>query len=216
MQVKSAKNIILSKSESNPVYYIIKQIRLLTLLGSTNPDFSAPALPELVSISENDLRNVGRILTSDSLRRVAWYFLDYGAATSLILQFRVDVPEATSFRHIKTLQKMGMVVPAVRSRHHVACKGGPRPTVWMVPDAEFDQISEMQKLHRRLLSPKYVAGEKLGQLILEEYMEPRHLDTITGTEVKQIIREKGIRHDVLDIANFAMNYLKDRGMTVWQ
>ena len=211
-----AKNQLLSKSESNSVYYLIKEIKLITLIERINYDSSSPVSKELVPISESNLRDVGRILTSDSLRRVTWYFLDYGAATSMILQFRVDVPEATSFRHLKTLQKMGVVLPAVRSRHSIDVKGGPRPTIWMVPDAELDQIRETQKLHKRLLSPKYVAGEKLGQLILEEFLEPRKLEEITGREVWAVAREHKIRGELSDIVFFAMNYLTEQGIKVWR
>lgn len=207
---------LLSQDESNPVYYIIRNIRLLTLLDSTNPNFYTPAPTQLLSFNENNLRDVGRILTSDSLRKVAWHFLDYGAATSLILQLRADVPEATSHRHIKTLQKMGVIVPAIRSRHPIDCKGGPRPVVWMIPNTEFDQISEAQKLHKRLQSPKYIAGEKLGQLILEEFLTPRKLLEITGTEVWAVAREHKIRGDLSDIVDFAMNYLTVKGIKVWR
>ena len=210
------KNQLLSKSESNSIYYLIKEIKLITLIERINHDSSSPVSKELVPISESDLRDVGRILTSDSLRRVTWYFLDYGAATSMILQFRVDVPEATSFRHLKTLQKMGVIVPAVRSRHSIDVKGGPRPTIWMVPDVELDQIREAQKLHKRLLSPKYVAGEKLGQLILEEFLEPRKLEEITGREVWAVAREHKIRGELSDIVFFAMNYLTEQGIKVWR
>jgi len=171
---------------------------------------------ELVPISESNLRDVGRILTSPSLRRMVWYFLDYGAATSLILQVRADLREATAFRHIKTLQKMGVVAPAVKFRNTVDCKGGPKPTVWMIPDAEFDQINEAQSLNRRLLSPKYVAGEKLGQLILEEFLAPRKLEKITGREVWAVAREHKIGGDLSDVVDFAMNYLSEQGIKVWR
>ncbi len=216
MMVKSTQNKLLSNFENNSIYYIIKQIRLLTLLESINYDPSHLVPPELFSVSESNLKDVGRILVSDSLRRVTWYFLDYGAATSLILQFRVDVPEATSHRHLKTLQKMGVVAPAVRSRHSITVKGGPRPTIWMVPDAEFDQINETQKLHKRLLSPKYVAGERLGQRILEEFLQPREQVEITSREVFAVAREHKIGGELTDIAFFAMNYLRDQGIKVWR
>ena len=211
-----AENKLLSNIESNPVYYIIQQIKLLTLLGRTNYDSGSLASPKLVPISESNLRDVGRILTSDSLRRVAWHFLEYGAATALILQFRADIPEATSFRHIKTLQKMGVILPAVKTRHSLASKGGPRPTLWMIPDAELDQMNETQKLHKKLQSPKYVAGEKLGQLILEEYIEPKSLEKITQREVWVIARKYRIKGELSDIVDFAMSYLSEQGIKVWR
>ena len=216
MSIKSTQNKLLSKSESNSIYYIIRNIRLLSTFERTNYDFDPLVSPELFSVSESNLRDVGRILVSDSLRKTAWYFLDYGAATSLIIQFRVNVPEASAFRHIKSLQKMNVVVPAVRSRHSITVKGGPRPTVWMVPDARLDQLSETQKLHRRLLSPKYVAGERLGQLILEEFLEPREQMEITGKEVWDVAREHKIRGELIDIVTFAMNYLTEQGIKVWR
>ena len=134
---------------------------------------------ELVSISESNLKDVGRILVSDGLRRVAWYFLDYSAATSCILQFKLDIPEGTIFRHIKVLKKMGVIMPAMRSKHTINAKGGPRPTIWMIPGSRLDSINEAHKLHIKLQSPKYVAGDRLGQLILEEYLEPKNIKQIT-------------------------------------
>jgi len=207
---------ILSKIESNSIYYIIKKIRLLTLTESTIHDSSSPVSPELFSVSENDLRDVGRILTSDKLRRVVWYFLDYGAATSMILQFRVDVPEASAFRHIKTLRKMGVVVPAIKARKAMGKRVGPRPEVWMVPDAPLSDINEAQKLHRKLSSPKYVVGERMGQLILEEYIEPRNVMEITRRELVAFVREKGVKYSIPDLSDFAAEYLHERGITVWR
>lgn len=211
-----AEDQLLSKFESNPIYYMLRKIKLLTLINRTNYDFGPLASRELVPISDSDLKDVGRILASDSLRRVAWYFLDYGSATSLILQFKVDIPEATAFRHIKTLNKMGVILPAVKTRHSVVCKGGPRPTIWMVPDTNLDQINQTQKLNQRLLSPKYIAGERLGQLVLEEYIEPRAGTEITSKEVWVVARKHRIRGELSDIVTFAMNYLSEQGIKVWR
>jgi len=207
---------LVSNFENNPIYYIIRKIKLITSIETTNYPPGPLAAPQLFSFSESNLRDAGRILASDSLRRVAWHFLEYGAATSLILQFRIDVPKATSFRHIKTLQKMGVVVPAVKTRHSVVSKGGPRPTLWMVPDTSLEQINQAQKLHLKLLSPKYVAGERLGQLVLEEYIEPRSLKELTGKEVWDVARQHRIRGELSDIVTFAMNYIEEQGIRVWR
>ena len=103
-----------------------------------------------------------------------------------------------------------------RSRLPKDKKGGPRSEVWIVPDATIEHINDAQKLHRRIISPKYVAGERLGQLILEEYMQPRNLNTITGREVMKLVREKGVKHSVADISDLAMDFLHERGMVVWR
>lgn len=214
--IQSQKSI-LSNIESNPVYYIIKKIRLITLIESINPDSSPLVSPELVPISESNLKDVGRILTSDSLRRVAWYFLDYGAATSYILQFRGNVPEASAFRHIKTLRKMGVVVSAIRSRHPVDARGGPRPTIWMVPDAESDQIREAQKLHKRLLSPKYLYAERMAQLILDEYILVKDVTEISRKEYIELLMDRKVKRSMIpDLVMISIPYLKEKGITVWQ
>ena len=150
-----------------------------------------------------------------NLRRTAWHFLNYGASTALILQNRLGVSEASIYRYMKDLRAFKFIVPAVSTRGDRG-KRGPRVRIWIVPDAELDQIREAQKLHKRLLSPKYVAGEKLGQLILEEFLEPRKLEEITGREVWAVAREHEIRGDLSDIVDFAMNYLSDQGIKVWR
>ena len=207
---------LFSNFESNPIYYIIRKIKLITSIDSINYDLGPLPPPKLFSFSDSNLRDVGKILASDSLRRVAWYFLDYGAATSMILLFRVDIAEATAYRHMKKLQKLGVIVPAVKTRHSIVVKGGPRPTVWMVPDANLEQINQAQKLHLSLLSPKYVAGERLGQLVLEEYIEPRSLKELTGKEVWAVARKHRIKGELSDIVTFAMNYIEEQGITVWR
>lgn len=212
----TTENQLLSNIESNPIYYILRKIKLIISFNSINYDSGPLGTSELFSISESNLRDVGRILASDSLRRVAWYFLDYGAATSMILQFRVDIPVATAFRHMKKLEKLGVIIPAVKTRHSVVSKGGPRPTLWMVPDTNLDQINQAQKLHLRLLSPKYVAGERLGQLVLEEYIEPRSLKELTGKEVWAVARQHRIRGELSDIVTFAMDYIEEQGIRVWR
>jgi len=119
------------------------------------------------------------------------------------------------YRYLTDLRAFKFIVPAVKTRGGRG-KRGPRVRIWMVPDADFDQIKEAQKLHKRLLSPKYVAGEKLGQLILEEYIEPRNQEEITGREIWAVARENKITGELTDIVFFAMNYLTEQGIKVWR
>jgi len=206
---------LFSSSESNSVYYILKAIQLLSSYHENNSLLEHLSSRELFSCSENDLEQVGKILSTRNLRRTAWHFLNYGASTSLIIQNRLEITEPTTYRYITNLRTFKFIVPAVSTRGGRG-KRGPRVRVWMVPDAEFDQINEAQKLHKRLLSPKYVAGEKLGQFILEEFIEPRNVTEITGKEVWAVAREHKIRGELSDVVFFAMNYLSDQGIKVWR
>ncbi|GAG80194.1 unnamed protein product, partial [marine sediment metagenome] len=71
-------------------------------------------------------------------------------------------------------------------------------------------------LHVRLQSPKYVAGDKLGQLLLEEYLEPRGLKVITKKEALVEARKHKTRGDLSDIVDFAMAYLREHGIEAWK
>ena len=170
-----------------------------------------------MTLSDNNWEQVGRILSNRNLRRMAWYFLDHGAATARTLEKRLDLSERSTYRYLEILKAFNFIVHALNTAKPRGKKGGPRSDLWMVPDATIDQINEAQELHRRLMSPKYVVGERLGQLILEEYLKPSRIDTITRKEVHEIARDQGIRGDRSDIVVFAMNYLQfEKGIKVWR
>lgn len=213
--IRSDKTI-LSRSENNSVYNIVYAIKLFLSSDNNNLFLEALGSRELLSHSEKDLDQVGKILSIRGLRRTAWYFLDYGAATAAILQNRLGITEPTTYRYMKDLKAFNFISLAVKTRKPRGHKGGPRPEVWMVPDAQLSDINDAQKLHRSLLSPKYLAGEMLGQLILEEFIEPRNVTEITSREVWDVAREHKIRGELVDIVFFAMNYLSDKGIKVWR
>ncbi len=211
-----SKKTILSRSKNNSVYNIVYAIKLFLSSDNNNSFLDALSSRELLSHSERDLDQVGKILSIRGLRRTAWYFLDYGAATAAILQNRLGITEPTTYRYMKDLKTFNFISLAVKTRKPRGHKGGPRPEVWMVPDATLADINDAQKLHRSLLSPKYVAGERLGQLILEEFLQPREQVEITSREVFAVAREHKITGELVDIAFFAMNYLRDQGIKVWR
>ncbi len=204
------------QNENNSVYNILKAIKLFLSYRKNNSSFDDLGLGELFSHSENDLEQVGKVLSVGGLRRMAWYFLDYGAATVWTLQNRLGSSEPSTYRYVKDLRTFNFIIPATKIRRKRGAKGGPRTKIWMVPDANLEQINQAQKLHLRLLSPKYIAGERLGQLVLEEYIEPRSLKELTGKEVWAVARQHRIRGELSDIVDFAMDYLRDQGIMVWR
>ncbi|GAI77054.1 unnamed protein product, partial [marine sediment metagenome] len=153
--VETSQINIVTQRDTNSVYYILKAIKLIVSIRATNSTLDTLGLPELVAYSDTNLEQVGNILSTRNLRRTAWHFLNYGASTALILQNRLKISYATSYRYIKDLRAFNVITPAMKLRSSKDKKGGPRPKVWMVPDATIDQINEAQRLHYRLLSPKY-------------------------------------------------------------
>ena len=168
---------------------------------------------ELFSYSENDLDQVGKILSNRGLRRVAWYFLDYGAATATILQNRLGMSQPTTYRFMTNLKAFNFISLAVRVRKARGKKGGPRPEVWMVPDATTDDINDAQRLHRNLMSPKYLYAESMAQLMLDEYILVKEITEISRVKYIEFLRDKKVKPAVIpDIVMISIPYFKEQGI----
>lgn len=215
-RTETNKKKLVIKVGTNSVYYILTKIKLLTQLGINNSSEVNLSPEELLPYSDTNWEQVGKILSIKNLRRTAWYFMNHGAATAWTLQNRLDIPQRTTYRYLEDLRTFNFIVHGLNTSKPRGKKGGPRSEVWMTSDATIDQINEAQELHRRLMSPKYVAGERLGQLIMEEYLEPRRIDTITRKEALEFARDHGIRGNLSDIVIFAMNYLHEKGIKAWK
>lgn len=202
--------------ENNSVYYILKAIKLIVSIRATNSLSDLVDLPELVAYSDTNLEQVGNILSTRNLRRTAWHFLDYGASTALILQKRLDISHEASYRYIRDLRVFNFIAPAMKLRSSKDKKGGPRPKVWMVPDATIDMINEAQRLHYRLSSRKYKIAEKVAQSLLDDYITPKQKTEITYREIIIHVNTLKIPFKTPDIAGLVAQYLNEKGIKVWR
>jgi len=158
-----------------------------------------------------------KTLETEDLRSVLFYFMDYGAATSLILQQRLELNESKVYRYIGKLKNLDVIELAVRMPREGRSKGGPRAIVFKVPDADIVQVNDAITLHRKLLSPKYRVAEELAQIILDEYIEPRGLKEITKREILVFVKERKVLFVAGDIAELMARYLQhQRGIKVWR
>ena len=212
------QNKLPRKNKINSQYHIIKFVRLVARFLTINPSILHEGLEELISKVEFnvDWTQVGPLLGKDDLRRAVFYFLDYGAATSLILQNRLKLDDSKVHRHLKKLRTLGIIEPAIRIPKGRGSKGGPRATVYKVPDSTIDQVHAAVNLHRRLLSPKYRVAEEMAQLLMDEYLEPREMREISYREILTFIKRKHVTFVVPDIAHLAAQYLHERGVKVWR
>lgn len=209
----------MSKFGTNSLYYILRFIRLVLRYSRTNPNLLHEELDKLLLKNANDLDmdKLGKILETEDLRRVVLYFMDYGAATSLSLHQRLKLNESKIYRYIRKLIDLDVIKPAVKMPRERRSKGGPRATVFKVPDADIDQVNAAINLHRKLLSPKYIVAEELAQLLLEEYIEPKGLKEITKREILVFVKKQKVLFVAGDIAELMARYLQhQRGIKVWR
>jgi len=208
----------LSKSRINSLYYLIRFIRLVVRFRGINPKLLHIELDKLLqkNATNLDVNKLGEILGKEDLRNVLYYFLDYGAATSLILQQKLHLDDSKVYRHIGKLKNLDIIEPAVRIPTIIHSKGGPRATVYKIPDTTIDQINAATNLHRKLLSPKYRIAEELAQILLDEYIEPQGLKEITRRQILVFLKEQKVRErgDVAELV--AQNLQNERGIKVWR
>lgn len=207
------------KLGTNSLYYLIRFIRLVVRLRGINHQLIHEELDKLIlkNATNLDIVQLGGILKLEDLRNTLYYFLDYGAATSLILQQKLKIDDSKVYRYITKLKNLDIIEPAVRMPSEMRSKGGPRATVYKVPDADIVQVNDAITLHRKLLSPKYRVAEELAQILLDEYIEPRGLKEITKREILIFVKDRRVLFVAGDIAELMARYLQhQRGIKVWR
>ncbi len=207
-----------SLPEPNSLYYILKETKLssyklnLTQRDSIgHPIESGPVYEPNSSI----LTDLGHILSDRNLRRSAFYALDAGALTGRILKEVLGLNHTASIRAIQELTALGILSPSLPIHRPRGAKGGPRVTVYQTPEATSDQVAQTCELQRRLEAPKYRVALRYTQVILEEYLEPRHLDEITYRDLLDELRVRKVP-EYIDVADMTAQLLVARGVKVWR
>jgi len=153
-------------------------------------------------------------MATRDLRRMAWYFLDYGAATATILQNRLQISQPTTYRYMKDLKTFNFISLAIRARKARGKRGGPRPEVWKVPNATTDHINEAQRLHRNLMSPKYLYAEEMAQLMLDEYILVKEITEVSRVEYIEFLRGRKVKpSSIPDIVLISIPIFREQGVT---
>lgn len=141
------------------------------------------------------------------------YFLVYGAATAWTLRFRLSAKKRTVYEALEQLRATGLIID-----YHQVPNFGKKAvpsTVWGIQTASNDQVREAQMLHTRLCSPKYRTAEKVGQTILEEWMN-KGLKEIHYNEIMKEVKELKIPFKGPDIADLTAQFLHENGIKVWR
>ncbi len=204
---KSAHKI--SRGENNFRKYVEVYRGLLLLNEENNLATTLKNIQELLSFSE-------KIFSSSAIAEAFLYFCLHGASTAWVLQNELNMPEATTYRALKRLRCLGIVVPALKVSKVRNSKGGPRPTVWALEGASTEEVARALRLHYRMLSPKFRVAEGVAQSIMDEYIAKRNVSEISYKEIVIQVKEMKIPFRTPDIANLAADYLHDKGIKVWR
>lgn len=219
MKIAEPRTKLNSKSGDNSLYYILKFFKLSSVCEDPNSRILRSSLEELYSRCEfnsSTWRLVGRVLSNDNLRSIAFYFLDYGAASINILVHRLSMDDETVRRNLKKLLLYGFILPAFKLPKRLGAKGGPPPGLYQVPDATADQMKEAAVLHSRLLSPKYRVAEVVAQTLLEDFILPRGSMEITYREIVLQVKRLRIPFNTPDVADLTAKYLHEQGIRIWR
>ena len=120
--------------------YVEVYRRLLLLNEGNSLAVTLRNIQDLLSFTEN-------VFSSPAVAEVFLYFCLHGASTAWVLQNELSMPEATSYRALKRLRSLGIVVPALKVSKIKNSKGGPRPTVWALEGADNDEVARALRLH---------------------------------------------------------------------
>ena len=200
---------LVSDEECNFGKYIELYRKLLLLNEKNNLATTLKNIQELLSFSE-------KIFSSSAVAEAFLYFCLHGAATALILQTELNIPEATVYRALKRMRALGIIMPAIKVSKIKNSKGGPRPTVWSLKNSSTEEISKALRLHFRFLSPKYRIAEEVAQTILDEYVNRHSIQELTYRQILIHIKELRIPFNKPDIADLTAQYLHERGIKVWR
>lgn len=206
-----------SEAEHNPLYCILESVKLcsLSMNLTTKPgDVGVAESCSLFEYNSSILREAGRILGDDTLRRVAFLALDCGAVTELIVRETLGVNHTAAVRALRLLRDHGVLLPALPMRRPRGARGGPRVTVYRTPRGTPDQVAAAVELQRRLESPKYVEAARFAQLLLEEYIGGR--GEIRYRDILEHVREAKLPFAAPDMAELAAQVLTERGVRVWR
>ena len=197
----------LSPDERVPDIDIVRQFSILLSYGER-------VKKNTVTERLKTLSQLKRIFSSEKLGEIFLYLVEKKAFSAWDIQVHLEIPEQSTYRHLKTLRSMGIIEKALRASRNV--RPGIKPTIWQTRSAESDDIVKALNRHYRSLSPKYRVAEKLAQTILTDLIEKDKTLEIKYHEIIQHIRDKKLHRELNDIADITAQYLHEQGIKVWR
>ena len=198
---------LLLQNESNSIYNKVNGIKLLLLFYNNFACLPDSWTDELLSFHE-------KIVRSKATSRTLIFLCRFKAATmATLMRSLPEIPEATLYRTLKDLMRMGLVVTPVRggtSRHR---RGGPRPRIYAILGYEPENIAKARERDVLSQMPQGVSVERLTQLIMEEYVEPQKPIFVEIKWLRNYLREKArdyYSNNLLELVVYRLQYVHNQ------
>ena len=197
----SRRRVELTKFDTNAVYDIINEFKLLLLRYEDN------------RLIVSKIRSIFR---SKAVTEVFIYFCRHGAASAWVIQCRLTMPEPTVYRALRTLRSQGFLVPALKVSSGKRSKRGRDPVIWVIEGATPKNVTEALSVHNKMLSSKFRMAEKIAKDILDEYKEAGKVLELNYSDIVRIMKVKRLKLRGRDVQEVFARYLIQNGMKVWR
>lgn len=207
-----------SESQSNSVYYLLQAIKSYSSMGEYNRCMVAEKLAELhskIGFNDGSWKGVGRVLQSSGLRRAAFYVIDNGAVTLLLMRLVLGFSLGSAVRYLEDLRTLNILKPTTKLLRPRDAKGGPRVVVYQTPDAKVDQIQRICDLHRRYEDPFYARALEDTRSLLRDKRLAKGGELSYG-DVVDYLRGEAMPRDVQPLAERVCRILLESGVRVWR
>jgi hypothetical protein len=138
------------------------------------------------------------------------------ACTWATLRFQARIEHYALGRCLSLLEESGLIVRACRIDPR-GRGGGPRPTVYAVPDYTPEDIQHAIQRHMELTSPLYREVYRLTQLFIDDYISPyQRREVSAAQDVIPFLRANSAGFPIRDLLRPFYDLLRERGVAVWE
>ena len=192
---------LLPKKMSNSYNNNNKGIKLIIYNNRSNLKLSTLELSEILQNYESIMANKGR-------RVVYFYFLNHVAATGGQIILDINMPEGSTYSHLKWLSSKGYIEGHGKITSYK--KGGPKPVLYALPGASKEQLARVILKIRKSNQPMYSLVTELTQLLWEDVVDME----IQFQKILWLSKKNGRGFHFLGIADLIAKELQTHGVKV--
>jgi len=139
-----------------------------------------------------------------------WYVWKTKVVTHKSIQQSLGVSEMTALRYLSKLEWLGYITKAGEVRHG---KRGPRLTLYASFNATEEDISGYRQRLESEASPEVAEAQRITQLVIDGYMEPRGLRRIRQLDMVRYLYGRGVQLNQ-SLLDMVLQHLYEKGYEV--